>query len=145
MKHQSRRPQGYFPSQRQSVQILEIDLVALTHETKVECSDFGSEPNQPVLDAVESQPDTGIGSTTWRQETARKAANAKHDQPGGSREKHRQIREMWATGKYSTRDRCAEEEYGALRMSLSSARNALKNTPNPEKSLAGAKQPLAPA
>jgi hypothetical protein len=42
-----------------------------------------------------------VGSPEWRRENARKAANAKHNRPGGSRDKKQQIREIWATGKYS--------------------------------------------
>jgi hypothetical protein len=72
-----------------------------------------------------------VGSPEWRSETARKAADARHNQPGGSRDKQRQIREIWATGKYSSRDRCAEEECAALDMSFSAARKALRNTPDP--------------
>jgi hypothetical protein len=72
-----------------------------------------------------------VGTPQWRKQTARKAANARHDQPGGSRDKQQQIREIWATGKYSSRDRCAEEECAALDMSYSAARKALKNTPDP--------------
>lgn len=72
-----------------------------------------------------------IGTPRWRNQNARKAANAKHDQPGGSRDKQEQIRAIWATGKFSSRDRCAEEECRALDMSLAAARKALRNTPAP--------------
>lgn len=77
------------------------------------------------------QKDLEVGTPQWRKQTARKAANARHDQPGGSRDKQQQIREIWATGKYSSRDRCAEEECAALGMSYSAARRALQNTPDP--------------
>lgn len=62
---------------------------------------------------------------------ATKAANALHDKPGGSRDKHRRILEAWKSGKYSSRDICAEEEARALGMSFSAARKALRNTPDP--------------
>lgn len=62
-----------------------------------------------------------------RKQTAQAAANARHDQPGGSRDKQQQIREIWKTGKYTSRDICAEQECGALEMSFSTARKALKN------------------
>lgn len=77
-----------------------------------------------------AQEGSEVGTPQWREQTARKAANARHDQPGGSREKQQQIREIWATGKYSSRDRCAEEECAALDMSYSAARKALRNTPD---------------
>ena len=80
-----------------------------------------------AIGEVESQ----VGSPEWRKQTAAIAANARHDRPGGSRDKQRQMREIWASGKYSSRDLCAEEECAALEMSYAAARKALKNTPDP--------------
>jgi hypothetical protein len=65
-------------------------------------------------------------------EYGKKAANARHDQPGGSREKQAKIREIWATGKYSTKTLCAEEEYQALGMANGTAIHALRNAPDPD-------------
>lgn len=62
---------------------------------------------------------------------ARAAANARHSKPGGSRDKRQQIRDIWGSGKYSSRDICAEQECAALGMSFSSARKALRGTPGP--------------
>ncbi len=62
---------------------------------------------------------------------ATKAADARHDKPGGAREKRLQIKRMWASGHYSSRDRCAEEECAGLGMSFATARKALRNTPKP--------------
>ncbi|WP_169168168.1 hypothetical protein [Acidovorax sp. SRB_24] len=59
------------------------------------------------------------------------AANALHARPGGSREKQEQIRAMWATGKYESRDMCAEQECAALDMGFGTARRALRKTPEP--------------
>lgn len=73
-----------------------------------------------------------VGSPEWRRQNASTAANIRHDMPGGSRDKQKQMRELWATGKYASRDICAEQESGALGMSISAARNALKNTPKPK-------------
>ena len=61
---------------------------------------------------------------------AKHAANSLHNKPGGSRYKQDKIREIWACGKYSSRDICAEQECAALNMSFSSARKALRNTPD---------------
>lgn len=72
-----------------------------------------------------------LGTSEWHIMNARAAANAKHDKPGGSRDKRRQIRELWASGKFSSRNRCAEEEFAALNMSLSAARSALRGTLDP--------------
>lgn len=60
------------------------------------------------------------------------AANARHNRPGGSRELMAKIRAVWATGKYSSRDICAEEEWSGLGFrSFATARKALRNTPDP--------------
>ena len=66
-----------------------------------------------------------------RKNKAIKAANALHDLPGGSRAKKENIRTIWASGKYTSRDICAEQECAALEMSFSAARKALRNTPEP--------------
>lgn len=66
-----------------------------------------------------------------RKKKAIKAANALHDLPGGSRAKQENIRTIWASGKYTSRDICAEQECAALEMSFSAARKALRNTPKP--------------
>lgn len=58
-------------------------------------------------------------------------ANRLHDKEGGSRWKTAEIRRLWQTGKYSSRDRCAEEECAGLDMSFSSARKALRNESEP--------------
>lgn len=62
---------------------------------------------------------------------ARSGAEGKHNKPGGSREKQKLIRAVWMTGKYSSRDICAEQECASLGMSFSSARKALRGTPDP--------------
>lgn len=50
----------------------------------------------------------------------------------GTDEKRRQIQEIWATGKFKTRDICALEECDALGMPFSSARKMLIGTPDPK-------------
>ena len=81
--------------------------------------------NKPTESPIR-QTDSETGSPEWRRQTARTAANARHDQPGGSRDKQRQMREIWASGKYQSRDICAEQECAALGMSFSAARKALR-------------------
>lgn len=63
--------------------------------------------------------------------SAREKANVLHSLPGGSRDKREQIREIWASGKYSSRSVCAEQECAALDMSYDTARKALRKTPDP--------------
>jgi hypothetical protein len=72
-------------------------------------------------------------SAAARSRNAKAAADARHSKPNGSREKQAQIREIWASAKYSTRDLCAEEEYAALGISFSTARKALRGTPEPNR------------
>jgi len=64
---------------------------------------------------------------------AKAMADARHNKPGGAREKRAAIRAIWASGKYSSRTVCAEQECGALGMSYDTARRALRNTPHPVK------------
>ncbi len=67
-----------------------------------------------------------------RSSSAKKAADARHSKPGGSRDLKAQIQEIWATGKYQSRDICAEQEWAGLGFgSPKAARNALINTPPP--------------
>lgn len=68
-----------------------------------------------------------------RSTVGRLGADALHGKVGGSRDKRAAIQAIWASGKYSSRDLCAEQECAALEMSLSTARKALRNTPEPER------------
>ena len=62
------------------------------------------------------------------------AVNIKNDKPGGSRKKKEAIGGAWATGKYTTRDICAEHEWEALGYkTYGTARKALINTPEPDR------------
>jgi hypothetical protein len=58
----------------------------------------------------------------------KKAADGRHGKPGGSRDKQKKILQAWESGKYKSRDICAEQECGSLGMSFSAARKALRNT-----------------
>jgi len=114
-----------------------VDLVDLPPASESKDRDEPSTPRREAqkrgsnIKSVIGQAESQVGSPEWRKQTAAIAANARHDQPGGSRDKQRQIREIWASGKYSSRDLCAEEECAALEMSYAAARRALKNTPDP--------------
>lgn len=62
----------------------------------------------------------------------KKAVEVRHKKPGGSRDLKEQIRAIWASGKYSSRDICAEEEYAGLGYkSFKTARKALEGTAEP--------------
>ena len=86
-----------------------------------------------LLDGDTRQPAAGMGSPAWRKKNATAAANARHSKVGGSRDIQKLIRVVWASGKYTSRDRCAEEECAALGISISTARKALRNTPEPKR------------
>lgn len=60
-----------------------------------------------------------------------KSANKGHDKLGGSRDKKRQILDIWSEGKYSSKDICAEQECAGLAVSFSKARKDLRNAPDP--------------
>ena len=118
---------------------LEDGLFPVAHIEQIEAEDFAVVPAAAGLDkpdaiALAAQPCQAVlGSPEWRTQTAKAAANARHDLPGGSRDKQRQMRELWASGKYTSRDLCAEQECAALNMSISAARRALNNTPEPRR------------
>lgn len=75
-----------------------------------------------ILQAVEN----------YKSKRGKVAADALHSKPGGNRDKAERIRQLWASGNFKDRDTCAEQECAALEMSFSSARKALRNTPNPD-------------
>lgn len=83
------------------------------------------------MDGDAQQPAAGVGSPAWRKQQAKAAEDALHSKPGGSRDVQEQMRAIWASGKCTTRDRCAEEECGALSISFFTARKALRNTAAP--------------
>jgi hypothetical protein len=119
--------QATFPTEKHFPPI-EAGLYALSEIIEIEASEFSDEAK---LGSGEAS--TKIGTEEWRKRNARAAANTLHNLPGGSREKHKKIQEAWATGKYDSRDRCAEEESRSLGMSLGAARRALINTPEPDR------------
>jgi hypothetical protein len=59
----------------------------------------------------------------------KKGARGRHARDA---DKRRQIQAKWAEGNFSTRNRCAEEEFAALGMSYETARKALKGQPDPD-------------
>jgi len=76
--------------------------------------------------------DFAIGTPEHRKAVARNAALALHSKPGGNHDKATKAREEWASGKYKSRDGCAEEICESLGWSFSATRKALRNTPAPK-------------
>lgn len=60
---------------------------------------------------------------------AKYAAKKRHEKTNLAKD---EMRKIWATGKYESRDVCAEQECANLQLSFSTARKALRNTPNPK-------------
>jgi hypothetical protein len=55
----------------------------------------------------------------------------RHDAPGGSHDMANEMRKAWASGKYKSREKCADEMHQKLGIERKAARNALIRTPNP--------------
>jgi len=71
------------------------------------------------------------GMAEQKKVLGKSGADALHNKPGGSRDKKAAIQNAWASGKYTSRDICAEQECATLGMSFSAARKALRGTPAP--------------
>jgi hypothetical protein len=68
------------------------------------------------------------GDKIAKTKKARFAAAQRHKR---TNEAKAEIVKIWLSGKYSSRDICAEQECAALNLSFSTARKALRGTPNP--------------
>lgn len=110
---------------------ISIDEFLLGHAAKPEKSQ-----RPPTRDSTRKTKDSRLsipkGSPGWWSERGRAAANARHDLPGGARDLKEQMLNIWASGKYSTKNNCAEQECDALGLSFKAARNALINAPTPK-------------
>jgi len=62
-------------------------------------------------------------------EIGKHAADVRHKT---TNDKKKEIQEIWATGVYSDRDLCANQEAEPLGLAYSTSRRALQNTPNPD-------------
>lgn len=92
-------------------------------------------PLSPKRETIGESPEE-IAEKLMRMEksnAARRRVEARHNKAGGSREKRESIRQIWASGKYDTKVRCAEEESAALGISIDTALKALRNLPRPIK------------
>lgn len=57
----------------------------------------------------------------------------RHGAPGGSHDLADEARKAWASGKYKSREECAEQEHTKIGSSRKAVRNALVNAPKPER------------
>ncbi|OGT70537.1 MAG: hypothetical protein A3H44_09810 [Gammaproteobacteria bacterium RIFCSPLOWO2_02_FULL_57_10] len=109
---------------------IRILIQANYSQLKINMEELGDTIPEKLLGALKLGNELGIALD--RRKRAVGAANSRHGKVGGSREKRERIRQIWSTGKYTSRDICAEQECASLNMSFSSARKALRNTPPPE-------------
>ena len=65
-----------------------------------------------------------------RSNIAKNAANKKHEL-SEFKDDYESMRQAWASGKYETKDECAEKEGKKLGMKFNTARKALYNKPRP--------------
>ncbi len=112
---------------------LRQELTVIEAEGFVSATESNTAEQPADAQILKAQKKPELGLQEWRSQNARNAANKRHDQPDGSRYKKSQIRGIWASGNYSSRDICAEQECAALGMSFSAARKALINTPDPSR------------
>ncbi len=101
---------------------------------EIEATDFGDATSLRASSPSGSVSQVPATVKQYLSDRNRAAANAMHDLPGGSRDKRAKMRAIWASGKYSSRDRCAEEEHRGLDMGYSVARRALVGAPEPPRS-----------
>ena len=83
------------------------------------------------LEKAKSDPEVWEAISSER---GRQTVEARYSKPDGTYDRQAKIKKIWASGKYASRDICAEEEYASIGFgSFKSARNALKGTrdPNP--------------
>lgn len=124
----------YFKSQSHKKHLLAAPLLAdaidarnfwIYHRGIVRCRN----PDKRFVQAEENiqRAEKKLWFREIQRRSGRAGAEVIHSAPGGSRDKIQKIREIWATGKYTTRDICAEQECAAIGMSFSTARRALRN------------------
>lgn len=79
---------------------------------------------------IEARTNDLWGKRESRSQINKKSGKAKHAQIATKKE---ELAKIWASGKYTSRDICAEQECAALGISFSTARKALRNTPDPQR------------
>ena len=106
--------------------LLTVAITRASDETKAEVADLLTGNGGLAAKIAD------IGGALSRKRLSDKAINARHNKEGGSRDLKAKIRDIWATGKYLTKDLCAEEEYRALGINtLGTARGYLTGEPDP--------------
>ncbi len=119
----------------------ELKMAVIDRERKIkefadktmDCQIIALEKNLEIDRGLTGLINKAEAFVIFLKDRASKGGKAKAEKSGAEDRKNK-IREIWATGKYSIRDICAEEEYNGLGFpSFGEARKALKNTPDPKK------------
>ncbi len=113
--------------------MIKQEHLCMLHEEVIGIDKMGLEKMRLAtsVGGVVSASDPGQAYRDTLSKLGRLAADIRHSKPGGSREKRQMMIDIWMSGKYTSRDICAEQECDALGMSFSAARKALRGTPDP--------------
>ena len=84
-----------------------------------------------ILDMIKNPQFLRLIAKEYQSSKNKKAIKNRHAKPGGSADKKTEALATWATGKYSNREICAEQECDHLEVSQKTYRNYLKGAPNP--------------
>lgn len=85
-----------------------------------------------ILDMIKNPQFLRLIAKEYQASRNTKAIRNWHNRTDGFAEKRRIALETWATGKYSNRDICAEQECDHLGVKFKTYRNYLKGAPNPD-------------
>lgn len=115
------------------------DLLVREWEALIALDDPGIRTNDELVARLEELKSEGLmtahglltGLPFVRRREARTKAKKRHSRTDDAKDA---IRAIWASGKYSTKQRCAEEEYAALGIAYDTALKALRNAPSPQAS-----------
>lgn len=122
----------YMEHAKETIEIMRMYREIRASEEKLDKLAELKDELREIEDRITDQiTDEGLRVIESASRRGKAAADARHNKPGGSRANREEMRRLWASGKYSGRDICAEQECGALGISFSAARKALTGTPKP--------------
>lgn len=130
---------AYSAGQLEKYQILFDCAMRINKKIAIEAIAMANEAFDEGAEATKDDAENTILSAVLnmaakRRDSGRDSANKGHDKPGGYREKRNAIRASWASGNFTSRDKCAKHECDSLGIAFSTARRHLNNTLDPERS-----------
>lgn len=84
-----------------------------------------------ILDMIKNPQFLRLIAKEYQSAKNKKAIKERHAKPGGSKEKKKAALAIWETGKYATRNRCAEQECAHAGVMFETYREYLTGSPNP--------------